>query len=264
MTKQEFIRTIPGLEKISIIYAQSTRMPMVFCMDDTMDDYVYIYLNEEEALEKAKTLTADKYPAFVVNCKDNGILPFFADLRLTGVNAICFVQAKADGAEEFLVQLTEFLALPNIEAIPPEKRLIENPTLQLSMLYFMQEIRRPTEMAEKVNLRELEEESSANLVKSKLLIPLQDVKEEDSEETKRAVMLLKNNNGEGFVPLFTDGAELRRFSKGKVIPVYVCDFKMIVDMMKNTKAAGIAINPASSNVMLNKVGVASLEKRFLQ
>lgn len=264
MTKQDFIKTIPGLKKLSVIFAQGTRMPMVFCMDVTMDDYVCVYLDEQDALERARTLSGDKQPAFVVNCKEKEVFPFLAELRLIGVNAIRFVTAKADGAEEFFVQLTDFLVFPDMNMIPAEKRPIENPTLQLSMLYFMQEVRKPVDRAEKKNLAELEEETSANLVKSRFLIPVQDVKEEGEEQSKRAVMLLKNNNGDVFVPLFTDGAELRKFSKENKTPVSVCEFKMIAELMKNGKATGIVVNPASSNVILNKMGVASLEKRFLQ
>ena len=264
MTKQDFIKTIPALKKLSVIYAQTTRMPMVFCMDETMDDYICVYLDEGEALEKAQALSEEKQPAFVVNCKEKEVFPFFAELRLTGVNAIRFVRAKGDGGEEVLVQLTDFLVFPDIQSIPEEKRLIENPTLQLSMLYFMQEIRRPGELSEKRNLAELEEEASANLARSKFLIPSQDVKDEKSGQTKRAVMLLKNNKDDVFIPLFTDGAELRKFAKENKIGVLACEFKTVADMLKSGDATGISINPASMNAILNKKGVASLEKRFLE
>lgn len=264
MTKQDFIKTIPGLKKLSVIFAQSTKMPMVFCMDVTMDDYVCVYLEEEDALERARALSEDKHPAFVVNCNEKEIFSFLVELRLLGVNAIRFIKAKAEGGEEFFVQLTDFLKFPDINVIPVEKRPIENATLQLSMLYFMQEVRRPVDPTEKKNLKELEEEAGANLARSKFLIPLEEVKAEGEEESKRVVMLLKNNNEEVFIPLFTDGAELRKFAKENKMLVSVCEFKMIAEMMKNDKATGIVVNPASCNVILNKMGVASLEKRFLQ
>lgn len=264
MTKQDFIKTISGLKKFSVVFSQTTRMPMVFCADETADDYIYIYLEEDDAMEKAHALSDDKQPAFVVNCKEKEVLPFLAELRLTGVNAINFVTAKADGAEEFMVQLTEFLKFPDMSAIPEVKRPVENPTLQLSMLYFMQEVRRPVDRAEKTNLNELEEETSANLAKSRFLIPVQDVAVENEDKSKRAIMLLKNDNGDVFFPLFTDGAELRKFMKEQRLPIIVGDFKAVADLMKKGNATGLVVNPASSNVILNKMGVASIEKRFLQ
>ena len=113
-------------------------------------------------------------------------------------------------------------------------------------------------------MAELEEEASANLARSKFLIPSQDVKDEKSGQTKRAVMLLKNNKDDVFIPLFTDGAELRKFAKENKIGVLACEFKTVADMLKSGDATGISINPASMNAILNKKGVASLEKRFLE
>ena len=263
MTKQDFLKTIPGCKKISPIFSQATRMPMVFCHEVTMDDYIYIYLDEQEALEKARTLSDDKMPAFVVNCKEKEVLPFLAELRLIGVNAICFVTPKANGGEEFLVQLTEFLKFPDFSKLPAEKRPVENPSLQLSMLYFMQEVRRPVEKEAKKNLAELEEETSVNLARARFIIPVQDVQEGD-EQGKRAIMLLKNDKGDVFLPLFTDGAEARKFMKGQNCPVVTGAFVMVADMLKKGNATGIVVNAATSNVILSKMGVAALEKRFLE
>lgn len=262
MTKQDFLKTIPGFKIISPIFSQVTRMPMVFCHEETMDDYIYIYLEAEEATEKAKALNEEKIPAFVVNCKEKEILPFLAELRVTGVNAVCFVLPKALGGEEFLVQLTEFLKMPDFSALPEEKRPVENPTLHLSMLYFMQEVRKPVEKEDKKNLLELEEETSANIARSKFIIPVK-AAEEGDKQGQHAIMLLKNEKGDVFIPLMTDGIEARRFLKGQNIPLITGTFAMVADMMKKGNATGIVINPSTSNVILTKPGVASIEKRFL-
>ena len=264
MTKQDFIHVIPMLKKINVVFSHITKMPMVFCSDETADDYVYVYMEEASALEKAKELNENKQPALGVSVNDKDILPFFAELRFAGVNAVCFVTPKEDGAEEFMVQLTEFINYPNLSELPEAARPVENPALHLSMLYFMQEVRRPMEMSEKKNLNELEEETSANMVRSRFLVPIQEMDGENEEEKKRAVMLLKNERGDIFFPLFTDGAELRKFMRDQRTPVMVGDFKSIAELLQKGNATGIAINPASSNVVLNKLGVASLIQRFLQ
>ena len=263
MTKQEFLKTIPGLKKISPIFSQATRMPMVFCHEETMDDYIYVYLDDQEALEKAKALNAEKMPAFVVNCKEKEVLPFLAELRLTGVNAICFVTSKEQGGEEFLVQIGEFLKLPDWNSLPAEKRPLENMSLHLSMLYFLLEVRKPVEMSEKKNLAELEEETSANITRARFMLPVKEG-EEGENKGKKGVMLLKNDKDEVLIPLFTDAGEMRKFMKGKPCPVAVVDFRAVTDMVMKGNGAGIVINPSSSNVALNKQGVASLVKRFLQ
>ena len=217
------------LKKINVVFSQATKMPMVFCADDTADDYVYVFMDDESAMEKARVLNEEKKPALAVSCKDGDILPFLAELCLIGVNAVCFVTPKADGAEEFMIQLTEFLKYPDYSELPEASRPVENPSLSLSMLYFMQEIRRPIDHAQKQNLKELEEETSANMTRSRFLIPVQEVDAENEEAKKRAVMLLKNENGDVFFPLFTDGAELRKFMKDQRCPIIVGDFKAIVE-----------------------------------
>ncbi len=263
MTKQEFLKTIPALKVISPIFSQVTKMPMVFCHEETMDDYIYVYLEAEEAKAKAQALCEEKRPAFVVNCKEKEVLAFLAELRLTGVNAICFVTAKAQGGEEFIVQLTEFLRIPDWRDVPAQKRPVENTSLQLSMLYFMQEVRRPTAREDKQNLAELEEETSVNLTRGKFMLP---IKEEITEEgqNKKGVLMLKNEKDEVLIPLCTDAVEMRKFMKGKPCPVVVTEFKAVVNMLQQSKAAAVVVNPASCNLILVKPAVDSVVKRFLE
>lgn len=262
MTKQEFLKTISTLKKISPVFSQATKMPMIFCQEETMDDYIYVYLDDQEALEKAKALSADQRPAFVVSCKEKEVLPFLAELRLTGVNAICFVTPKEQGGEEFLVQISEFLKLPDWNSLPAEKRPLENMSLHLSMLYFMQEVRRPIEKEAKKNLAELEEETSANITRARFMLPVKEG-EEGENKGKKGVMLLKNDKDEVLIPLFTDAGEMRKFMRGKPCPIAVVDFRAVADMVMKGDSAGIVINPSSSNVALDKMGVLSLVKRFL-
>jgi len=261
MTKQEFLKSLPGIKGISVVFSKTTRMPMVFCHEDTADDYIYIYLKEEDALEKVRKLNDEKQPAFAVHCIEKEIIPFLAELRLLGVNAIYVVCSKEDEDQQFLVQLTEFLRYPDYNSLPQEKRPVENPSLHLSMLYFMQELRKPAENEAKKNLTELEEETGANIVRAKFLIPVQDVKEGE-EANKRAVLLLKNEKGDVFIPLFTDGGQLRKFLKDQKCPIMVCGFDMVSDMLDKGNATGILINPSTANVALSKSGVAALKQRF--
>ncbi len=259
MTKQDFIKGIPTIQKISVVFSQVTRMPMVFCHEETMDDYVYIYLEETMAQEKVQALNRDKCPAFPVTCKEKEVLQFFGELRLTGVNAVCMTDTSG---EELFIQLNEFLRFPDINSIPEEKRPVENTTLQLSMLYFMQEMRKPAAREEKENLEALEEETSANLAKSILLIPVK-AAEEGEQKGKFAVMQLKNEKSETFFPVFTDGAELRKFSKNQPCQVMHGSFRMIADMMEKSSAIGLVVNPSTVNLILTKQGIASVKRRFL-
>lgn len=263
MTGKEFLKSIPALDKISVIFAQTTRMPMVFCHEETADDYVYIYVEEEAAKAQVQMYQEQKRPAFIVNCKQKELLPFLGELRLLGVNAICVAESGASGREGTLIQLTEILKYPDYSSLSAEKRPVENPTLQLSMLYFMQELRRPADANDKRNLAELEEETGINIVRGKYLLPVREPLEGE-DANKRGVLLIKNEKEETFIPLFTDGVQLRRFVKEQKCPVMVCSFFMIADMLQRGNASGIIINPATSGVALGKPGVAALTKRFCE
>ncbi len=292
MTKQDFIKLIPTLPQISVVFATTTRMPMVFCHEETMDDYILAYIKEEGAKARIEGLKHEGHPAFIVNCKGKEMLQFFAELRLAGVNAICFTGAGEGETEEFMVQLKEFLRIPEMSSLLPEKQPVENPSLHLSMLYFMQELRRPGSRETKPQLMELEEEASANVARARFLVPCREVSEQEnreaegkneersgfqagpletsgeqggqksSSEIKRAIVMLRNGKGESYLPLFTDGGELRKFMKNKPCPVMICSFSMVADMVTQGNLAGVLINPVTSNVMLSKPGVESLTERF--
>ncbi len=259
MLKQEFIKSIPSFQKVCIVFSQATRMPMIFCHEETMDDFVYIYLEEAMAQTKVQQLNAEREPAFTVTCKEKEVLQFFGELRLIGVNAVCFTDKEG---EAVFIQLNEFLRFPDLNSIPEEKRPVENTALQLSMLYFMQEMRRPVAREEKKNLIELEEETSANLAKGKFLIPVKAAEEGDNKG-KFAIMQLRNEKDEVFFPVFTDGAELRKFAKNQPCQVMHGSFAMIADVMERGSAIGLVVNPSTVNLILNKNGVASVRKRFL-
>lgn len=260
MTREEFIKTISSINNLYVVYSKLTRMPMVFCHEETMDDYIYVYENEQGALDKVKELFEDKIPAAVVQCKEKEVLAFFAELHLTGVNAVCFVVSEE---EQFMVQLNEFLKMPDLATIPEDKRPTDNISLHLSMLYFVQEMRKPVDNKEKKNLAALEEETSANITRAKFIIPMNEIKEGENQG-KKAVVLLKNDKGEVALPLFTDIAEIRKFSQGKSCPIATVDFQGVLNILQQGNAATVVINPTSSNVILGKQGVLALATRFAE
>ena len=85
----------------------------------------------------------------------------------------------------------------------------------------MQEAARPVPNEEKENLKELEEELAADLVKAKYIIPieLQDGPGNDLEKLKNRkyrLPILKNKQEEALQPLFTDPTEFAKFNRGEI------------------------------------------------
>ena len=96
------------------------------------------------------------------------------------------------------------------DKMEPAKRPVLNPALQLSGIYFMQELRRPVEKEEHKNLRALEEELIANIKKSQFLVAM----ERNEEEPKKInIPYLKNKDGQILQPVFSDIMEFEKFAK---------------------------------------------------
>ena len=74
-----------------------------------------------------------------------------------------------------------------------------NPTLQLSGIYFMQELRRPVEKEERHNMREKEEELLANLKRSEFLVAMNPP---GDDPKKISLPYLKNKDGKNFPACF--------------------------------------------------------------
>ena len=260
MDKQGFLSTIPGLEEIFVVFSLATKMPYVSCHKDTFDDYIMVYLVADEASAKIKELVEEKIPCSGVKIAKKSILAFLSELRATGVNAILFRK----GEEEYFVQLTEILKFP--DESDKANKPIENAELHLSMIYMMQEVRKDIPKEEKKNLAELEEETSANISKARFLLPVQETEGEVNGEDKginRAVMLLKNDKEQVFIPLFTDIPEIRKFTKGKEVKMITADFKGVIKLLSNGTPEGVVINPGSSSVMVSKEGIVAIARNFL-
>lgn len=92
----------------------------------------------------------------------------YALLYSIGVNSLIW---NKDGSQ-VEVDLEKVAREPDLSQMPPEKRPLLNPTLQLSGIYFMQELRRPVEKEKRKNLHEQEEELIADLKKADFLVAL--------------------------------------------------------------------------------------------
>ena len=137
---------------------------------------------------------------------------------------------------------------PDLSKVEPEKRPLINATLQLSGIYFMQELRRPVKPEEHKNIRELEEELIANLRKSEFLVAM-DRSEEDPAKVN--IPYLKNKEDKIMQPVFTDVMEFEKFGRGKNLRVA----KVTIDKLPSLmipQANAYVVNPMGFNLILNR------------
>ena len=192
-----------NLEEIYVIMSGVTKMPFVLCDEETFDDEVLVYYQEESAKEKAKTLAEDRYHVGIAKIEKNARLGFFTNLYTMGVNALA---VNVGTEEEIRVQLEHLVVRKNKEELPDGKKLIENPELHLTAMYLMQEMHRNIGPEMPENVKELQEEMMAHYKKGTFIVGVQ----EDNQ-----VPLLRQPDGSLYQPIFTDMIEFTRFAQGK-------------------------------------------------
>ena len=258
MTKESFKKSIPGLEKVFIIYSRLTHLPYVVCDEETFDDECFLYTEEEKAVEMAKALTEEKKAAVALKVEQKDLLQTLSGFFTYGINMLVF----RTGEEEHRFQLTELIKRPDFSKIPKEKRPmgmeqpIENPPLQLSMMYFLQELRRGTENPDREKYRELEEEMAVNLQRSRYLMPVQEAEKDGNKILQ--LMMIKPKDGTVMLPIFSDGLEFLHFNGKKETKLILTDVEKMDKMSLPEGAGGFILNPAGVGLVLTKEYVARL------
>ena len=208
ISKEEAIKELQNRETVFVAYSQATKLPYVKCDEETYNDQAWIFSTEEGIKEFGKKMIEDKIE----------------------------------------IDLTDIAKQADMSKIEPAKRPLLNPTLELSGIYFMQELRRPVEKDQHGNLRELEEELIVNLKKSEYLVAMN----VDPEDPKKInIPYLKNKKEEILQPVFTDVMELEKFTKGQKLRIAKVPFAKLPELLID-KAMAYAVNPLGFNLVLNR------------
>lgn len=255
MTEQEFIKKLPTIDNYYAIMCNYTRMPYVECDPVTYDDRVFIFLQEDAANAFVEEYKEEKMLLSVQTIDRAGILGFLTSLLVAGVNMVSF-----QGSEVFNIQLEKIVRREQKEGAP---KPVENPSLQISMMYFMQGVHTAESNEEKLVVRQYEEEMMANIARAQYLVPSKETDQTDANGNKQvAFPQIKNANGELFIPLFTDINEFFKFSKQDGTTKFlVLGFNQI-KTIKTPGLQGFIINPASIAVMLNEQHMNVIDERF--
>ena len=129
----------------------------------------------------------------------------------------------------------------------------------------MQAVRTAETNEEKMIVRQFEEEMMVNIARARYLVPSKEIGEEDEEGNKKVAFLqVKSNNGEVFIPAFTDINEFTAFSSQEGTTKFmILDF----DKIKTVKMPGLngfIINPGTIGVLLNEQHINAIDQRFCQ
>ncbi len=237
VTKQETLSALRKPGELYVIMSAATRMPFVVCDDETYDDEVLLYYRLDDAKEKAGHLADEKYKTAVAKIEEKQLLAFYTSLYAMGVNCLS-VNSGTD--MQTSIQLEELVVRKKPEQLPEGKKLVENPSLHLTALYFMQELRRLGSPQLTEELRDMQEELLAHYKKGTYILA---AKEEGQ------IPVLKQKDGAVYQPLFTDLLEFQKFARGQKMKTLVIPAAKIPDILAK-EAKGIVINPLGVNLQL--------------
>lgn len=247
---EEAIQELRNREEVFVAYAQATKLPYVTCDEESYNDQAWIFSTEEEIKEFGKEMLNDKMLLMGMKYEKKDFPRLYGTLYAIGVNS---VQWNC-GEDRVEVELTRIARQADTSKMDPSKRPLLNPTLELSGIYFMQELRRPVKQEERRNIRELEEELVVNLKKAEYLIAMN---AEQDDPGKIHIPYLKNKEGKILQPVFTDVMELEKFGRGKKLRVAKVTMDKLPGLMV-PQAEAYVVNPLGINLILTREQVTKI------
>ena len=252
MSVEEAVKELQTRERFFVAYAQATKLPYVTCDEESFNDQAWIFATEEEIKEFGKKKLEDKVLLMGMRYDKKDFPRFYGTLYAIGVNSVVW----NDGENHVEVELEKIARQADFSKLEPEKRPLLNPTLQLSGIYFMQELRRPVKKEERQNVeeekrqkvRELEEELIVNVRRAEYLLAL-DVNSEDPKKVN--IPYLKDKEGKILQPVFTDVMEFEKFARGKKLRLMKVPFQKLPELMMQ-QAENCVINPMGFNLILSR------------
>ena len=251
--KADAVKELQNRDVVFVAYSQATKLPYVTCDEESFNDQAWVFSTEEGIKEFGKKKLEDKILLMGMKYEKKDFPKFYGTLYAIGVNTVIW----ADGEDRTEVDLTDIAKQADLSKLEPVKRPLFNSTLQLSGIYFMQELRRPVKKEERKNMRELEEELIANLLKSDFLIAM----DKDPEDPHKVnIPFLKNKEGDVLQPAFSDIMEFEKFAKGKKLRAARVPFAKLPDVLI-PQAKAMVVNPMGINLILDKEQLNKILKR---
>ncbi len=257
-------------EKLFVLYSQATHLPFLICDGETFDDEVAVSPEEARIRELAEAYAKYKYPVMVVNVPKVQIQRFLRGLYSLGANAL---QVR-EGDLPAQVDLSQLVPEPSGEA--EEGKLPKrNPQLQLTALYFLQELRRPVQrsLEERKKLRDQEEEMAVCLMKSRLILAV-DISEVPGKwnpkdpSQKDKLPFVKDGAGNAFLPCFSELGEFEKFqakhkeqNQGKRFCLLSVSYGDL-PKYRLPQSKGFVLNPAGFHLILTPETLEQMRKNY--
>ena len=202
------IKIFQNLSELHVPFSVATNMPFVTCDQETYNDQSWLFTSLEDVKEFAQTYAAQKMVFRDVLVKKEQFKDLFVDFHSMGVNEIVFCEGKT----QHKLELSEIIQFKDNLSIPPLQRPLMNQELQLSTIYFLQEVRKAGVKPDREKLEPLAEEMYANLVRAHFLLPVMVETTEDKKD-KLLFPIITDKKGNKFQPVFSDHIQFQKYAR---------------------------------------------------
>ena len=137
ISKEEAIKELQTREMVYVAYSQATKLPYVKCDEESYNDQAWIFSTEEQIKEFGKQLLEDKILLMGMRYAKKDYPRLYGTFYAIGINSVVWV----DGEDKIEIDLPDIAKQADLSKLEPAQRPLLNPTLQLSGIYFMQELR---------------------------------------------------------------------------------------------------------------------------
>ena len=234
--KLEVMTALRTSEELYTLIALTTNQPFVQCDPETYDDEVFVYADFEDIKREGMRFIEAKHPVRIQKLTNDQLLIFYTHLYTMGVNCIVF---NGFMENEYKLQLADLVKRP-AETAPNGAKWVENASLHLTALYFMQELRRQKTPGMTPELKEMQAEIIEHFNKGTFVFAAN----EDNH-----FPILKHPNGDIYLPVYTDLIEAGKFKSDQPIKLGVLPAAELVKLLP-PEAKGIVINPQGVNLQL--------------
>lgn len=232
-----FAQKLREADSLYAILSGCTKEPYVYCDPETMDDAILLFTDEEGAKAGAQKLAEQQIPVGIAKVRQKEPSAFLYQHLHDGCQ--CYPGTRGRGAEDDSADRVCKTQRPGESK--NGKVWVENPELHLTMLYYMQDLRRQPNQEITPELNDLQEEIGAHFTKGRYIVPL--------PEEGNGIPLVKLKSGDIFQPIFTDVIEFQRFNREKKFRPVVVDALKLAQVLPE-EAKGIVLNPLGVNMPL--------------
>ena len=243
--RKAFAAGIRKMARIHVIISNFTRLPYMAMAKDGKTFSVLVYDTAAAAKQQIEQMKTRRELASVQDIDRNQIIPFFESLYLHGFNNALFM--TQDGI--YPVALMEIVR----KKLPPKNfRIIENPQLMRSGMFYMQEFKKGPEGADEKVRQALNRVFVNHMAGAKYLLPY--IESQNGNQKGMRFMIVTMNPGQDkYLPVFTDRTAFMRFNNNVQNPqvkMLVLDFRQLSAFNMPEGAKGFVINPADLSAPL--------------